>query len=137
MYCLSKRNQTNFGNAGAVEVIAKVAMLKAAKRTSGSGETLLLSELDTIDPGTESGEKKDEDQQIFSFNQTNYTNGEGEISTGKSRRTWEVSNRDGDENLRPGDSVFTGSPGTAKNTAARVVIDKVLLRFGLLSSRWI
>jgi len=118
-------------------VIAKGTMLKAAKRTSGSGETLLLSELDTIDPGTESGEKKDEDQQIFSFNQTNYTNGEGEISTGKSRRTWEVSNRDGDENLRPGHSVFTRSSGTAKNTVARVVIDKVLLRFGLLSSRWI
>ena len=55
-----QRRQSNFGNAGSVDLLVKGAIQKASKRISGSQVTIRLEEDDIEDPGLSRASKADD-----------------------------------------------------------------------------
>jgi len=112
-----QRSQANFGNAGAAELLVKRAMLKSAEwlGPSHSG-SLVLEDIDIIDPGTVWSEKDaDPLQQMDGL----YRMEKVKAKLQSMRKTWAVSKQDGDDEPKLGHFIFTGLPGTGKESTCK------------------
>jgi ATPase family associated with various cellular activities (AAA)/AAA lid domain len=103
-----QRAQSNFGNAGAAELIVKGALLRAADRLSTSCDAMTLEDVDIDDPGTVRSEK---DSDPLSLLDGLYRMSKVKDKLEQMQKAWAVSKRDGDEEPNLGHFVFTGSPG--------------------------
>lgn len=102
-----QRSQTNFGNAGAAELIVKGAILRAAHRIGSTGD-VTLEDVDIDDLGTARAEKgSDPLAQLDGLYRMETVKHQLE----KMRNTWSVSKQEGDDEPNLGHFVFTGSPG--------------------------
>lgn len=103
-----QRKQSNFGNAGSVELLIKGAALKAAKRSNRSDTTLELQDSDIDDPGSARGDKAEDPlSQLDKL----YRMEKVKSKLNKMKKDWEVQRREGDEEPELGHFVFLGSPG--------------------------
>lgn len=100
-----QKQQSNFGNAGSVEILIKAAMLKAANRVELK-DKLMLEEVDIV--GTEKKAKCDDPLAILD---TLFRMEGVKAKLDGMSKSWAVAQREGDENPKLGHFVFTGSPG--------------------------
>jgi hypothetical protein len=104
-----QKKQSNFGNAGSVELLVKGAALKASKRVNGTTTTMLeLEESDIDDPGAARAEK-DEDP-LLQLDKL-YRMEKVKEKLIRMKNNWEVQRREGEEEPELGHFVFLGSPG--------------------------
>jgi hypothetical protein len=119
-----QRNQSNFGNAGAVDSVVKGALQKASARHAGSETSIRLEARDVDDPGLACAEKAE--------NPLDSLDGLFRMEKVKEqlegmKKSWDVSLREGDSTPDLGHFVFLGSPGKchfnfiAPHTGATVI----------------
>jgi Cdc6-like AAA superfamily ATPase len=104
-----QKTQSNFGNAGAVELLVKGASLMMAKRDNDeSNDTSVLKDSDIMDPGTNQAEKYEDPlsrlENLFKMDAVKQ-------KMEKMKKNLTVAKRDGDNAPEIGHFVFTGSPG--------------------------
>ena len=108
----AQKKQSNFGNAGAVELLVKGAMLKAAKRQGSNASTLELQAEDIQDLGSARTEK---DSDPLAQLDKLYRMESIKAKLNKMKKNFEVQQREGGDEPELGHFVFLGSPG--KNIA--------------------
>ena len=104
----AQKKQQNFGNAGAVELLVKGAMLKAAKRSDNTASNLELQANDIQDLGSARGVK--DDDPLAQLDQL-YRMDSIKSKLVKMKKHLEVQRREGGEEPDLGHFVFLGSPG--------------------------
>ena len=119
----AQREQVNFGNAGAVELLLKSAVQKMAQRDSSR-----LEDTDIEGYGSNKGNK---DIDPLSLLDKLYKMENIKEKLQKLRAAFTVATREGEEKPDLGHFVFTGSPGTGKTTVARTIA-QVLYSLGLI-----
>ena len=119
----AQREQVNFGNAGAVELLVKYALQKMAQKGSSR-----LEETDIEDYGSNKDNKNVDPlsplDKLYKMEKI-----KGKLQ--KLRAAFTVATREGEEKPDLGHFVFTGSPGTGKTTVARTIA-QVLYSLGLI-----
>lgn len=105
-----QKQQSNFGNAGSVEQIVVGAMQKASERLDGEkvSQGLVLEDVDVDELGSSRAEKDEDPLSVFD---KLYRMDEVKAKLEKMRMSWDISRQDGDEEMKIGHFVFTGSPG--------------------------